>query len=568
MDPFVISARKYRPQRFEALKGQDHVTTTLKNAIRHKQLAQVFLFCGPRGTGKTSCARILAKAINCLQLEATGEPCNSCKSCDEFQKHTSLNIHELDGASHNSVEDVHQLITQVRYHTPSGKRIFIIDEVHMLSNAAFNALLKTLEEPPAHVVFILATTEKSKIIPTVLSRCQIFDFHRIKPTQIASQLRYIAQQEHSTCEQAAIDLISQKAEGSLRDALSMFDLIATFEANKTLTYKAALSHLCLLDEIYYFRMTKALHTGQVGEALTLYDEIIRLGFSGSYFVMGLGEHLRNLLVFQLTGSKDLLNLAKATQEQYKTEAAKMDKDFLCKSLDLVHECGLHYKNSQNKRLHVELMLIKAGQVMPTTLTCKKVYPTNPDTTPVPPANPVAKPSAPEHLQNSTHPTTCLEKEHPKLKITTKIPIIDPTKSTTIQKHASTTPNAAQPSPVADPQPLAPPQVDTHWAAYREKLKKEGDLAACSLMQLPREVTKNTITISLVSTVQEDILLRLKPDLLHYLRKQLKNDTLEIATTIQKKAQTPPYTNKEKFLTLAKKFPQINTLQQALALDPL
>lgn len=363
---FVVSSRKYRPQQFKTVKGQQHVITTLKNALKNKQLAQVFLFCGPKGTGKTTCARVLAKAINCTQLQATGEPCNTCRSCQNFQKQTSLNIHELDAASNNSVEDIRHLVEQVRYHATSGKKVFIIDEAHMLSKAAFNALLKTLEEPPKHVVFILATTEKYKIIPTILSRCQVFDFHRITPAQITSQLQYIAVQENIVCEEEALRLISHKAEGSLRDALSMFDLVVTFSANKKLTQEATLRHLHLLDHDYYFKVVVALCTGNIGDALLLYDEIVRLGFSGQDFVTGLSEHLRNLLVCQVADTLPLFNLATTTEQAYKTQAKQVSTSFLYKALELTHTCGLHYKNSQNKRLHIELMLVKVAQLVPTT----------------------------------------------------------------------------------------------------------------------------------------------------------------------------------------------------------
>ncbi|MEL6152829.1 MAG: DNA polymerase III subunit gamma/tau, partial [Bacteroidota bacterium] len=333
MQNFVVSARKYRPAIFDHVLGQPHITTTLKNALRDQHLAQAFLFCGPRGVGKTTCARILAKAINCQQITKAIEPCNTCASCTSFNNHSSLNVYELDAASNNSVEDIRALVDQVRYPPQSGKyKTYIIDEVHMLSSTAFNAFLKTLEEPPSYAIFILATTEKHKIIPTILSRCQIFDFHRIQPLAIVQQLKHIAQQEGITYEEEALHLIGQKADGALRDALSIFDLITTFAAGQPLTYQATLAHLHILDHEYYFKLIDACLQRDVGKALLLYDEILKAGFDGHHFVTGLSEHLRNLMVCQDQATLALLEVADNVKAQYQAQAVATGTPFLLQAL--------------------------------------------------------------------------------------------------------------------------------------------------------------------------------------------------------------------------------------------
>ncbi len=359
MENFVVSARKYRPQTFDSVVGQSHITTTLKNAIKNNHLAQAFLFCGPRGVGKTTNARILAKTINCQNLTKDIEACNECDSCKSFNTGSSLNIHELDAASNNSVDDIRSLVDQVRYPPQSGKyKIYIIDEVHMLSNQAFNAFLKTLEEPPSYAIFILATTEKHKIIPTILSRCQIFDFNRIQVKDISEHLARIAQKENISAEGQALHLIAQKADGALRDALSMFDLIVTFSSDNTITYKKTIDNLHILDYDYYFRMTDALYEENVSEALLTYDKIIREGFDGHNFIVGLSEHFRNLLVCKDQATVKLLEVSEEVRKKYQAQAQKVPLSFLVTALNISNACDLQYKSAKNARLHVELSLIK------------------------------------------------------------------------------------------------------------------------------------------------------------------------------------------------------------------
>ncbi|WP_163711463.1 DNA polymerase III subunit gamma/tau [Mangrovibacterium lignilyticum] len=366
MENFIVSARKYRPDTFHSVVGQASITATLKNAIKNQQLAHAYLFCGPRGVGKTTCARIFAKTINCQNLTAETEPCNTCESCQAFNTNRSYNIHELDAASNNSVEDIRTLTDQVRIPPQIGKySIYIIDEVHMLSQSAFNAFLKTLEEPPKHALFILATTEKHKIIPTILSRCQIFDFNRIKISDISGHLGYVAKSEAVEIESEALNVIAQKADGAMRDALSIFDQIVSF-SGKDITYKHVIANLNVLDYDFYFRLIDHFLKNNVPEALMLFNEVLDHGFDGHHFITGLSSHIRDLLVCKDPLTVQLLEVGGEIKEKYKQQAAACDQEFLFEALKVGNECDIQYKQSQNKRLLVELALIKMAQ-----LTLKK-----------------------------------------------------------------------------------------------------------------------------------------------------------------------------------------------------
>ncbi|MEO6221104.1 MAG: DNA polymerase III subunit gamma/tau, partial [Ginsengibacter sp.] len=358
MDKFIVSARKYRPQNFSTVVGQSHITTTLKNAIKNNQLAHAFLFCGPRGVGKTTCARILAKTINCENKTSDGEACNVCNSCVSFDNGTSLNIHELDAASNNSVDDIRSLADQVRFAPQAGKyKVYIVDEVHMLSTSAFNAFLKTLEEPPPFAIFILATTEKHKIIPTILSRCQIFDFRRITNQDTVDHLREICDKENIHADKTALHIIAQKSEGCLRDALSILDKIVSF-TNGELTYANTLEHLNILDEDYYFRLMKAMQEQSISDALLLYDEINHKGFEGDLVLTGFAEFIRNLLVSKDARVAMLLEVSEGFKQRYLDVALKTDGSLLIGALNLLNEAGINYRQARNKRLHVELTFIK------------------------------------------------------------------------------------------------------------------------------------------------------------------------------------------------------------------
>src|SRR5215510_51568 len=358
MDKFIVSARKYRPQLFNTVVGQSHITTTLKNAIKNDQLAHAFLFCGPRGVGKTTCARILAKTINCENQTKDGEACNKCNSCISFNEGTSLNIHELDAASNNSVDDIRTLVEQVRFAPQAGKyKVYIIDEVHMLSSSAFNAFLKTLEEPPSYAIFILATTEKHKILPTILSRCQIFDFKRITTNDTVEHLQEICDKEEIKAEKAALQLIAQKSEGCMRDALSILDKIVSF-TNGEVNYQNTLEHLNILDADYYFKLTECMLQQDLSGAMLLYDDINRKGFEGDMVLNGFSEFIRNLLVCKDEKSAELLEAVEGFREKYISTAKNISAAYLVSALNILNETEINYKSARNKRLHVELALIK------------------------------------------------------------------------------------------------------------------------------------------------------------------------------------------------------------------
>src|ERR1700744_1274444 len=358
MDKFNVSARKDRPQDFSTVVGQSHITTTLKNAIRNGQLAHAFLFCGPRGVGKTTCARILAKTINCENVGPDGEACNKCHSCVSFDAGISLNIHELDAASNNSVDDIRSLVEQVRFAPQAGKyKVYIVDEVHMLSTSAFNAFLKTLEEPPPYAIFILATTEKHKIIPTILSRCQIFDFKRITTNDIVVHLQSIAAKESIIAAEAALHVIAQKSEGCMRDALSMLDRIASF-TNGMLTYSSTMEHLNLLDADFYFALTDHMLSQDVAGALLLLDQTLEKGFEGDVIINGLAEHFRNLLLCKDQRMVMLLDVPGDLKSAYFEKANQSPPSFILSALNVITDSELQYKNATNKRLHVELCMMR------------------------------------------------------------------------------------------------------------------------------------------------------------------------------------------------------------------
>lgn len=362
MSNFVVSARKYRPSRFEDVVGQEHVTGTLKNALQNDKLAHAFLFCGPRGVGKTTCARILAKVLNCQNVTEDYEPCNECSFCKAFNQNASFNITELDAASNNSVEHIRALIEQVRFQPQQGKyKVFIIDEVHMLSQQAFNAFLKTLEEPPPYAIFILATTEKHKIIPTILSRCQIFDFKRIQVPQMVAHLQHICEEEGIKADKDALHIIGQKADGALRDALSIFDRVVSF-SDKEIKYEEVIANLNVLDYDYYFKAVDALLTEDVSQVLLILDDVMRKGFDADIFINGLAEHLRNLLVCKDSETLQLLEVSDTLRERYQRQAQLTPQMLLLTALNIANDCDVEYKMARNKRLHVEMALIKMAYI--------------------------------------------------------------------------------------------------------------------------------------------------------------------------------------------------------------
>ncbi|GLU51817.1 DNA polymerase III subunit gamma/tau [Dyadobacter frigoris] len=589
MDHFVVSARKYRPVTFDSVVGQSHITTTLKNAIRTNHLAQAFLFCGPRGVGKTTCARILAKTINCQNLGDDVEACGECESCISFQNNASFNIHELDAASNNSVEDIRNLIDQVRYPPQTGKyKIYIIDEVHMLSQAAFNAFLKTLEEPPGYAIFILATTEKHKILPTILSRCQIFDFNRIQPKDIANHLADIAKKEGIETEKEALELIGQKADGGLRDALSMFDLNVTFSTDNHLTYAAVLENLHILDYDYYFKITDALTAASVARSLVLFDEILRKGFDGHLFIVGLLEHFRNLLVCKDPATVSLLQVSESAERKYIDQSRDADMSFLLSALSVASQCDINYKAAKNQRLHVELCLMKLAN-LPNILQLhslaavdetakKKVEPQQSvsnieakEPTPVYESRPQEVSHSNENTAPSVQQPLIQATARPsKLRSTTQLTPQEPTSQNGSAKEVATPSNEV----LTAPQPpkilleLTLENLQQVWHEFAEIRKRTKDSTTEGIaLNRAVELVDFTIQIALDNDPQMDALQGMRYDLLGYLKSRFNAPRLEInARVAPHEVNRLPYTPAEKFNYMAEKNPYLLQLKQALGLD--
>ncbi|SEI79002.1 DNA polymerase-3 subunit gamma/tau [Dyadobacter koreensis] len=585
MDHFVVSARKYRPVTFDSVVGQSHITTTLKNAIRTNHLAQAFLFCGPRGVGKTTCARILAKTINCQNLGDDVEACGECESCISFQNNASFNIHELDAASNNSVEDIRNLIDQVRYPPQTGKyKIYIIDEVHMLSQAAFNAFLKTLEEPPGYAIFILATTEKHKILPTILSRCQIFDFNRIQPKDIAYHLADIAKKEGIETEKEALELIGQKADGGLRDALSMFDLNVTFSTDNHLTYAAVLENLHILDYDYYFKITDALTAASVARSLVLFDEILRKGFDGHLFIVGLLEHFRNLLVCKDPATVSLLQVSESAERKYIDQSRDADMSFLLSALSVASQCDINYKAAKNQRLHVELCLMKLAN-LPNILqlnslaavdeTAKKKV--EPQQQPVlteqkaPVLETPSKESTPQNVPIGVQQIAPVA-ARPASKLRSTTQLVPPSIA---QQNAKGTEQAAVKNEVqvAPTAPVATLELTLEnlqqvWHEFAENRRKTKDSTTEGIaLNRAIELVDFTIQIALDNDPQMDAIQGMRYELLGFLKSRFNAPRLEINPRVAPhEVQRLPYTPAEKFNYLAEKNPYLLQLKQALGLD--
>jgi DNA polymerase III subunit gamma/tau len=580
MDQFIVSARKYRPATFDTVVGQAHITTTLKNAIRQQQLAQAFLFCGPRGVGKTTCARILAKTINCTNLTPEAEACDQCDSCRSFNANASFNVHELDAASNNSVDDIRNLVEQVRYPPQSGKyKIYIIDEVHMLSNAAFNAFLKTLEEPPSYAIFILATTEKHKIIPTILSRCQIFDFNRINVGDISGHLAKIAGKEKIRAEEEALQLIAQKADGGLRDALSMFDLITTFSTDRSITYQNTIANLHILDYDYYFRMTEALLNESIPHALLILEEILQKGFDGHQFMVGLCEHFRNLLVCKDPATVVLLQVAGSVQKKYLAQSAQSSVSFLLSVLNLGSQCDLNYKASKNQRLLVELSLMKMAHI-PSAVDLAKVLHNGGvelkkklDATlnsEVRGQHSELKNSISENAQTPDTPTVYTPSATPLTVRETngngayKTPKLSTPSLNIYNQAAETTTAAAEIAVDFGRAPFALEQLKAQWQAFAAQRDSPTDLL---ILGRGFDLQEDTILLKLDNQMQQSHLGDFKFELLEFLRKNLKNSQIQLKAevAVQDKKRMV-YTNREKFEYLAEKHPLLHELKNELGLD--
>jgi len=586
MEKFIVSARKYRPVTFDTVVGQPSITTTLKNAIRTNHLAQAYLFTGPRGVGKTTTARILAKTINCEAIAENVEACNTCPSCSAFNEGRSLNIYELDAASNNSVEDIRALVDQVRYAPQLGKyKVYIIDEVHMLSASAFNAFLKTLEEPPSHAIFILATTEKQKIIPTILSRCQIFDFNRIRVEDIAVHLADIAKKENVDAEEDALHIIAQKADGALRDALSMFDQLVSFAGAK-LSYKQVIENLNILDYDYYFRLTDELHAGNISAALITYNEIINKGFDGHNFINGLSSHFRDLLVCLDEVTLPLLEVSPSIREKYKVQSRVCSLVWLLKGLELTNEADYKFKASKHQRLHVELALMKLcmmNEVQENSAesTKKKVEPSSGHSVTKPT---IAKPEAvkaPVAIGPESENKTQIVKDNSKVDSGTTTPEKKSSGGSPGRKSISITGalNIKQDEKI--PEELTETNPDLHrpfteaelknaWDEYAALLQSQGRLTihAALIKRKPKAGENFMVHFKVDSAAVEKDLNELKPDMLGVLRKKLSNYSLqvEVEVILGDESGHVPYTPSEKFKKLAEKNPMLNELKNQFDLE--
>ena len=631
MENFIVSARKYRPTTFDSVVGQAHITTTLKNAIKSNHLAQAFLFCGPRGVGKTTCARILAKTINCENLNQEGEACGKCASCHSFQENTSLTIHELDAASNNSVDDIRNLIDQVRYPPQSGRyKIYIIDEVHMLSPAAFNAFLKTLEEPPSYAIFILATTEKHKIIPTILSRCQIFDFNRIQWKDMAKHLAHIAEKENITAEPAALELISIKADGGLRDALSMFDLNVTFSVDNSLRHKDVLENLHILDSDYYFTLTDHLVAQNHTETLLLVDEIMRKGFDGHQFISGLMEHFRNLLFAKDPKTLALIELSDESRNKFATQSEKTQTSFLLSAMSICSQCEIHYKSAKNPRLHLELSLLKINYLpslfKPNNLVATEGASGKKSESPIgTTGTSINKSLVPPSVNGPTKeeivpiaPTESLSDLQSEVAIETIAPLeeilpspiieledIDLSNSmsqemvtSTAKAPASETAVPKNPNPTSglrsaknildtkiDPseksihsehhagqevKEITLEELQREWTQIADNFKTANLINKYVMMNRPIQVVANSIHISFENEVQmQQFNENIKLEILTTLRTKLKNHLIDIELDMveqEKNDKKMLYTQSDKYNFLVEKHPVISELKQRFGLD--
>ena len=599
MENFIVSARKYRPTLFDSVVGQSHITTTLKNAIKSNHLAQAFLFCGPRGVGKTTCARILAKTINCQDLGADGEACGKCTSCHSFQENTSLTIHELDAASNNSVEDIRNLIDQVRYPPQNGKyKIYIIDEVHMLSAAAFNAFLKTLEEPPSYAIFILATTEKHKILPTILSRCQIFDFNRIQWKDMASHLSSIAEKEGITAEPAALELISIKADGGLRDALSMFDLNVTFSTDNSLRHADVLENLHILDSDYYFQLTDFFVNQNHTDALVLLDEIMRKGFDGQQFIAGLSEHFRNLLFAKDPKTLALMEISEENRAKFQAQSAKTSASFLLSAMNPCSQCEIHYKAAKNARLHVELTLLKINYLpsvyQPTASQpaveggagkkseSKPIAAAAVSAAPVAPAEPViqAVPTEAPPVASTPVQTAPVQEIAPVQAAPVQVVAAEstPRPSSHGLRSAKKVVSTGQAEHAAEVsaqgnvrnEPFTFEELNLVWTQIAQEFKQGNFINKYVMMNREISLIDSIIHIKVEGEVQiQQFNDSLKLELVGTLREKLKNDSIDISLDLMAGEVSDKkmiYTQSDKYDFLSKKHPILVEMKQRMGLD--
>jgi len=581
MENFIVSARKYRPATFDMVVGQDSITNTLKSAINSKHLTQAYLFCGPRGVGKTTCARIFAKTINCINLKENGEACDKCESCLSFNTLRSFNIHELDAASNNKVEDIRSLNDQVRIPPQIGRySIYIIDEVHMLSASAFNAFLKTLEEPPSHAIFILATTEKHKIIPTILSRCQIFDFSRIRIEDIVNRLIYVAKNESVAYEEEALHIIAQKADGAMRDALSIFDQIVSL-CGKKITYKDVIENLNVLDYEYYFKSVDGALKGDVSKVLMTFNEILEKGFDGHNFLSGLNSHLRDLLVSKDEATIRLLEATPAVKQRYLQQSGMCSVDFLYKALEAGSNCDISYKNSKNPRLHVELSLIRLCRL--TSESSGESEKKKPDEGILSRTEKeLSAPSKSEIIRESEEPakSRAVRDEGAPVK---HMPVIEkPVKTFSIKEIISETGEPAEKiEPVVrshsgNTRPGNAKKLDltndtfaSAWLEFIDGMKGEGPRIISMFKAIvPEFEDEHNIRIHLTNAAQKDIFVQnYKPKLFGFLENKFVISELDIETMVDlSETNELPYSDEQKYNYLQKKYPVLKDIKKALNLD--
>jgi len=608
MDNYIVSALKYRPATFKSVVGQRSLTTTLKNAILTGKLAHAYLFCGPRGVGKTTCARIFAKTINCSNLTAEGEACNECESCRSFNEQRSLNIYELDAASNNSVDDIRTLIEQVRIPPQSGKyKVYIIDEVHMLSTAAFNAFLKTLEEPPHYVIFILATTEKHKVLPTILSRCQIYDFSRIGVKDIVDHLAYVADSEHIKAERDALNIIAIKADGGMRDSLSIFDQVASFTGGN-ITYQNIIENLNVLDYEYYFRLTDMLLANKVNDSLLLYNDILDKGFEGSRFIGGLASHFRDLLVAHDAATVKLLETSDNIRERYATQAKQCPVKFLYRAIRLCNDCDMNYRASRNKRLLVELTLIELAQlteggddgsgsgVSPTTMhQIKKIQPAN-MAAPAPTDNNVsegslqqASPQQPlpeeQRIQELTSPIQQPQSQSQNVmgnmlsarsQKKTEVPVVSKGQLGISILHANDKKKEKEAKAVAAEvlegignDPIAEDRLRFQIRRFAQILPIEHKALS---IQMPNFVSKLLDATHLEFVVDNEFVARelnevIKAQMKNFLRQELNNAQLEVSVRVSEKDENfRPVSGPDRFKFMAEKNKSLVDFQQKFGLE--
>ena len=590
MENYIVSARKYRPSTFDSVVGQRALTTTLKNAIATGKLAHAYLFCGPRGVGKTTCARIFAKTINCLNQATDGEACNECESCQAFNEQRSYNIHELDAASNNSVDDIRSLIEQVRIPPQIGKyKVYIIDEVHMLSQAAFNAFLKTLEEPPHHAIFILATTEKHKILPTILSRCQIYDFNRIGVNDTVEHLQYVAQKENIQAEPEALTVIAQKADGGMRDALSIFDQVASFTGGN-ITYQGVIENLNVLDYEYYFKLTDHFLDNKVSDAMLLLNEVLKKGFEASHFITGLASHFRNLLVSKDAATLPLLEVGASIRQRYQEQAQKCDQRFLYRAMKLANDCDLNYRTSKNKRLLVELTLIQCAQ-----LTLPDADDLIGGRSPKRRLKPLfkqqaAQPNAAQQPESQTNvaaaPSSTVgnnpgerKSPLPEIKIEKKIPTmkaggIGMSIRRTIQQPAKvekTVQSLSQTTTDKDYEDYIFNQKDLsyYWRDFAcNQLPVEEKANSARMMNItPKLLNDVTFEVLVDNEMVQKYMLNLLPQIQTYLREQLHNRKITMTVRVSAPNEViRAYSQPEKFTLMCKRNPKLMVLKEVFGLE--